>query len=509
MPIIPGSCFTALDKLMRPVGRPSFLALWFLLCALPTGLGCALLTPVGMFSDEPAQAARADGLLHGEIFGTPPPPGFPLHGMPAGTMIDDGMFLVLASREFFDALPDKPVPAADRAAAQALPWLPGMTFFPTQMVLYFPVMYVPGALGLLAGKTFGLTPLHTFYLGRLFMLLAYLLMGAAAIGLARFGNSLIFAVLTLPSAVNLASSYSQDGLIICACALAAGMLTRCHGRLGPSWFTALAALTAAILAKTPYMALLGFCLPPLLAPSAWRAAPGLPRRAGLVLLACALPGGWLLHSILSHSFADFLHYSCPAYHPGPLWPGPRGIWVHDVRTARNLKVLLAHPLEIIWLPLSSAAKGWRETGRHMLGVISWNDVPIWTWEYPCLLPALGAAMAGAAAARPGWARGLDAGFGALALFCAFIGMELSLYITFTRAGMARIDGVQARYFLPLLPFFIFLLPFCGRLLARLPGAAKCPAIAPGWFALPAVTMALVNAAALPWFIFHLYRMPGP
>jgi hypothetical protein len=98
---------------------------------------------------------------------------------------------------------------------------------------------------------------------------------------------------------------------------------------------------------------------------------------------------------------------------------------------------------------------------------------------------------------------VDAGSAALALFAAFIGMEISMYLTFSKAGATSIEGIQARYFLPLLPFLIFILPWLGGLFARL------PRVPPGWFCLPAVTMAIVNSYALPAYIFHLFRMPGP
>ena len=496
-----------MHRLIQILGRPKVLAVWFLLCALPTGLGCALLAPVGMFPDEFAHCARADGLRHGEIYGTKPPPNFPDFMIDEGVMIDNGTFAVLFNREFIDAFPDKPVHEDDRRAAEAIPWFPGMAYFPRQMVEYFPVMYVPGALGLLAGETFGLTPLHTFYLGRIFMLLAYLLLSAAAIRLARFGNILLFAVLTLPTAINLASSYSQDGLITACCALAAALLTRCRPGLSPSWYAALALLSAVVLAKTPYGALLLLCLPPLLAPKFWL-------RSGLVLLACVPPALWLLHTV--HS-GLFIPYQRPPYHPGALWPGPRDILLHDVLPRYNVGVLLARPWQILLLPISSFALYWPITWPRLLGMVSCDTVLIWGWEYPCLIVALGAAALGTLGRQPGSWRGADAGFAALALFAAFIGMEISMYITFTQAGRTWIEGVQARYFLPLLPFFIFILPGAGSLLARLPasllarqtGGARMPCIAPGWFALPAMAMAAVNSYALPAYIFHLFRMWGP
>jgi hypothetical protein len=94
----------------------------------------------------------------------------------------------------------------------------------------------------------------------------------------------------------------------------------------------------------------------------------------------------------------------------------------------------------------------------------------------------------------------------MASFLAFLGRDSgrrAMYLTWSRAGWARVEGVQARYFLPLLPFLIFILPRLGGLFVRL------PRVPPGWFCLPAVAMAIVNSYTLPAYIFHLFRMPGP
>jgi hypothetical protein len=494
----------ALPGQLRParalawLARPKFLAWCFLLFGLPTGLGCALLAPVGMFPDEMAHAARADGLRHGEILGRHPPPGFPDFMINSGVTVDNGIFAVLFTREFIDAFPDKPVSAVDRRTVESMPWFTGMSYFPTQMVEYFPIMYVPAALGLAAGQSLGATPLHTYYLGRIAMLIAYLAAGTAAIGLARFGNGLIFAVLTLPTAINLASSYNQDGLIIAACALAVAQLTRARAGFDRFWFAALVLLTAVVSAKTPYAALLGLCLPPLL-------APGIAGRLALVLLACVPPGLWLLHSI----HFGFIPYQRPPYHPGPLWPGPPGLTLHDVQLRYNARVLLAHPVQIVALPVSSLIKFWKLDWPLMLGMISCDTVHIAAWEYGLLATALLTAAAGALCPRPGsWGR-IDAGFAALAVFAAFCGMEIAMYLTFSRAGYAWVEGVQSRYFLPLLPFFVLFLPCAGRALARLPWSARWPVPAEGWFYLPSVAMFIVNSYALPAYIFHLFRMPGP
>lgn len=480
--------------------KPKALALCFLLFGLPTGLGCALLTPVGMFPDEFAHAARADGLLHGEVFGLKPPPGFGRYVVNAGVSIDNGILAVMFAREYDNAVPDRPVHEADRRAAEAMPWFMGTSYFPTQMVEYFPIMYLPAALGLQAGRSVGMTPLHSYFLGRVAMLLAYLALGSAAIGLARFGNGLVFAVLTLPTAINLGASYNQDGQIIAACALAAALLTRARPGPNPLWFAALALLTAVASAKTPYLALLGFCLPPLLARGLWR-------RAGVLLLACVPPALWLLHNV----HFGFLPFERAAYHPGPLWPGVKDITLHDLRVSYNVSVLLAYPLQIVALPVRSLVLSWGTAWPLLLGMISVDTVHIAAWEYPCLAAALIAAAFAALDPRPVRWGGLDSGLAALVLFAAFCGVEISMYLTFSRAGWAWAEGVQSRYFLPLLPFFIFLLPGAGGLLARLPGGRRlsAAAFAQGWFCLPAMAMFIVNSYALPAFIFHLFRMPGP
>ncbi len=488
------------NRLLQGLARPKILAACFLLCGLPTGLGCALLTPIGMFPDELAHIIRADGLRYGEIYGVTPPEPSQNAVATQGEMIGDGIVIVLIAKEFADSQPDRPVPAADRLAVEALPWVPGKVYCATQMVEYFPILYTPAALGLLAGEGAGLSPLHTFFLGRVAMLLAFLAMGTAAIGLARWGNLLLFAVLTLPTTINLASSYNQDGMLIVTFALAAALLSRSRPHFSPrlsimglslGWFAALALLTAGICAKTPYAALLALCLLPLQAAGIWR-------RAAFLLLACVAPALWLLH--IEH--AGLMAYPRIPYHPGPLWPGPRDIILRAVTPSYNLQVLRAHPLQVILLPVASFARDWGGDWRPMLGMLINDHILIGSWEYPLLALGLAAAMLDAASARPGW-RHVDAGFAGAALFAAFIGMELSMYLTFTQVGMTQISGVESRYLLPLLPFLILLLPFAGKPLARLPRPA------PFWLCLPAVVMAGANVYALPVFVFHIFRMPGP
>jgi len=67
MSALPHLSMALIGRFVDTVTRPGFLALCFLLFGPPTGLGCALLAPVGMFPDEFAPAARADGRGHGKV----------------------------------------------------------------------------------------------------------------------------------------------------------------------------------------------------------------------------------------------------------------------------------------------------------------------------------------------------------------------------------------------------------------------------------------------------------
>jgi hypothetical protein len=479
----------ALSGFLRALAEPRTLAALFLLCVLPTGLGCALFTPVGNTPDEPQHLARTDGLRLGQVFGST----FP--GQPqAGVVMNASIFWVAVS-ELDQTMPDKPLPPAARQKAEAITWTAEPIFCPTQMVHYLPSFYIPGALGLLAGETFGLTPLNTFFLGRIFMLLGFLLAGVAAIRLAAYGNPLIFAVLTLPTTIHLAASYNQDGQVIAACALSAALLTRAGPGPNRLWVAAAALLSLVGCSKTPYVAMLPAFAAPL-------GAPGLKRRILLVVLALVPPALWLV--ILLHG--HFSPWPRAPYHPGPLWPGDRSILLTTSEPKFNIAVLKAHPAQILLLPITSFYTMWSTTWPDILGMINWGFVFIQRWEYPGLATSVIAAAAGTALAggQTGW-RASDTALAALMLFGVFLGIELSQYVTYCDAGVTVIEFAFGRYFLPLLPFFILLLPGLGTPLRRLP-LNRLPA---GLFCLPAIGMALVNIYALPHFILHLYQMPGP
>ncbi len=92
-------------------------------------------------------------------------------------------------------------------------------------------LYLPSALGMLLGRTLGLSFYGVWLLGRLGSLAAYLALGTWALRRMPFGKNLLFTALVLPSTLGLAAGLSADTLTIgCSFALTALCLDCAFGR---------------------------------------------------------------------------------------------------------------------------------------------------------------------------------------------------------------------------------------------------------------------------------------
>ncbi len=481
----------------------NWLPLVFLLCALPTGLGVVLLTPIGEVPDEPQHISRADGLLSGQILGTTHP-----GNASAGVMMNAALFVVTITE-----IPsmNHPLPAAAWHLAQHVHWNDNRygadkIFCTTQMVRYFPAFYTPGALGILAGQMLRIAPLYSLFLGRAFMLLSYLGMGAAALRLARSGRPLLFTVLTLPMCLYLAGSFNQDGPMIGAAVLAAACLTRPQPGPCREWLLALLLLTLIACAKAPYGLLMLACLLPL-------GRSGFRKRLAWVAAAAAMPVLWLWVARRVSNWP----WPRPAYHPGPLWPGDPTIWLTTTSVRGNIEVLLAHPAQIFLLPLRSLITQEPAIWHQIIGSVGWSiGMPRIGWLGPPL-PAVQYAgwvlalavslldvMVKERAAVQGWIRSVYL----LMLLATVITVALSAYVTFTSVGNTSIDGMQGRYLLPIMPLLLFVLPF-AQSWRTLPVIKNLAALPMAVFCLPTIIMAALDIYALPAQIFHVFQMPGP
>jgi uncharacterized membrane protein len=306
-------------------------------------------------------------------------------------------------------------------------------------VLYSPFPYVPQAIGCGVGDLIRLRPLATFYLGRLANLLSVIVVIGCAIRASRDMAWIVCVVGLLPMSVFLFASYSADALTIAL------------------------ALLATVLARDPKVTLyptafaLGLCKPPYLlivllafVSRRWRVAAG---AAG-----AALAGGLVAALFAAGSFA--------AMRPG-------------VDPAAQVQVMQREPGAVMGIVAHDLADHSSDYLDELVGRLGWLDIWLPRAAYYSAL-----ALLLVVAVTAGVSASMSERVIAIAIWIAsVVAIELSDFITWTLPGSQSIEGVQGRYFLPLLPLLYV--------------AVSRPARAPKW--LP-VTVALVavlaNSAAL-------------
>jgi uncharacterized membrane protein len=109
----------------------------------------------------------------------------------------------------------------------------------------------------------------------------------------------------------------------------------------------------------------------------------------------------------------------------------------------------AHPLQFADIVWRTFLVYWSPILHSAVGVLGWLDTalsPRYVKLFYCALIVSGI-VAGARAARPGWA---ERGLAALLAISTYLLMALISYLTWTPVGAPLIHGWQGRYFLPLI-----------------------------------------------------------
>ncbi len=483
--------------------RARWLALVFLACALPTGLCLALLTPMGQTPDEPAHIARAAGLLHGQIMGQREmlPNGltggnFPISGAMVNSAIIPGSLFELSDPPHGTQLSRHQI-----EAERSLAWSKTRAFDGApNTVQYFPGLYFPATIGIAVTRAMGGSPIQALFAGRIAMLASYLLIGALAIGLARFGQGLLFALLSLPMALSLGASFNQDGQLIAATALAGALLTLDPARHPRLRFLALPIFALVLCSKPPYGLLLFATLCPL-------GFPGLIWRIARVAL-FALPA--LIWVALMAHFAQVPFPRAP-YHPGPFWPGNPKLMFHATDVADNLRVFLAKPSRLVHMPIAFMIHDGLQLCREAIGVLGWLAILLAPWIYAGWVVALicaGLAIVLASGSAMPW-RAADAAFVLLLIALSFFALAIAMYLSWDQVGDAVITGLQGRYFLLFVPFLMLAVPRIGWRLDGRRGSER------SWVAahrletalsVPAIAMAFIDIGYLPWLIVHHFYL---
>lgn len=474
----------------------------FLFVAAPLCLFLAMVVPVGQGPDEDAHIVRAASLLRGEVVGRRE--SVPLAG--GNSQIMAGVEADPALARAADALPPGALTKLDAAtlkAAQDQPWA-GPRFVPApNTAAYLPAFYVPPAIGLAVARAGGASPYQAIRAARLANAAAFLILGLAALLLARRGAWLLFCALTLPMTLFLASVVNQDGPLIAVSALAAALLSR-----GPEpkpgaarrWEHACAAflIGCIVAAKPPYLPLTAMLLLPLPPPRAWMGVRrALLRRLGLVVLVAAPALAWLW--MVQRWVATPLPSITAAYAPGPLWPGDHARLFDSPDPMAQLAVLRAAPSRFLSLP-------WRTLVHdpwityQAIGTLGWLTVLLPRSTYLAWYAALGAALlAGLVEPDRGRlrARWSEAALLLAAAVASVLLIYLAQYVSWTAVGAKRIDGFQGRYLLPLIPVVALALPqLAGGRGAAVHGALSLLPLAAALCQMAVLPMVVVEA----WYL---------
>jgi hypothetical protein len=417
----------------------------FLVLVVPLVAFCAWAVPTGAVPDEPTHVMRAASLLQGEIIGhRGAAVNVETGARDAGVTGNTGLALAaIAGNGDRAPLPAGASRAARLAWVRGIPWQPQTSFVSSaNTAAYSPVTYIPAALGLGAAILMGAKPHAAIVAARLSNALVFALIGALALWLAERGRLVLLVTLSLPMTVWLAGSCSQDGLVIAATVLAAALLMR-KGR--PAFWWGCAALAVLVLQKPPFLPLA--ILPLVLPGRGWGA-----RFGGSALV--ALPG--IAWSVAVAALVSVPLLPGPPYHPGPLWPGDPARLFRSAVAGAQVSVLLHHPIRVALLPVTV---GWRELPSlwlQFMGVLGQLSIRLPRMLYTLWALAIAAGIAALATGpRARSVRWLTAPGAVVAMLGSAELIFLALYVTWTPVGMERIDGIQGRYFTPLLPILIF------------------------------------------------------
>ena len=313
-------------------------------------------------------------------------------------------------------------PNADRQA-RAVPWddqVEWQSFENT--AIYPPTFYLPAAAAIDLGKALGLDVIQTLEVARGLNALCCTAVGFVALLLAGQARFLLFTGLTLPMTLMQFATVTQDGLLLASCALACALIARARGdgrALSAKETWAVTTLLILIgMAKPPYalFSLLLLCMQferPRLKWVAFSAALGMSLAWHLAITA--------LVQAPTHRPEGIPNMSAQA---------------HD---------LLANPTFVFTVAKNTLVHSGGEYAAQVIGVLGWLDTLLPKSYYVAAYLVLIVAAVVTWAPKP--ARWL-----AIILILGLVKLTVygALYLSYTGVGAPQVDGVQGRYFLPVL-----------------------------------------------------------
>lgn len=418
--------------------RTSFFFWIYGFSLLIAGIECVVLTPPFQVADEFNHFMRAVQVSQGTGVGIRRDP------TTAGGVLPSSLITMGQSFDYLKFNPDKKVDLGGLSQAYMTPWSQNNQFIAyPNTVFYPPSSYAGVVLGIWGGHALGTRPLATLYFGRAVNGIICFAIVLAALALAEPLAPFLAAVLALPMSVSLMASTSQDGLLLALSALASSLIGQCLKKKDEK-FTRILILGLGIIlaciaaAKVPYA-------PVLFLPLCLTIRKGVS--AMWPIISCCL--GWLL----------FMAWVMLGIRPSITTLAPPGASSHD-----QVMFVLHHPLQMVTIFLGFVTNTYKPMLHEAIGVLGWLDTflpPVFYHVAEICLLVIFFAMFCSIVQKPQKQAVIVAGCVALLLAASGTGVILALYVSWTAVGAPHIDGVQGRYFLPL----VLLLPIIVQLLA--------------------------------------------
>ena len=307
--------------------------------------------------------------------------------------------------------------------------------------IYSPLGYLPQVAGIVVGRELGAGPVGILMMARFGNLLAAMLLVLWAFRQLPVGRPALLFVALLPMSQHLFASASPDAMTISGGLLFAAAVWRSILRDDWSMGQVAVILLAAVL----------------MCSTRWIYAPLLC--AGAIAPFCGNRDArkWVVAAVLvAAAGAIFLLSAAWADAMGSLASSREG-----VDGEANIQLLKTEPVSMTFYLIRSLIHDAPILVAGMMGILGWGNIYLFLWVYLllCLLApiALMASVHGrdAGAGQPGpWALLWIAGLIAVVVML----IQAGLFVVWTRSGAPYVEGVQGRYFQPLiLPVFLLLL----------------------------------------------------
>ena len=415
----------------------------FVAIAAVFGLVMIVSMPLFMVPDETVHFYRAYQVSEGHLLSPT------VHGETGGIVP------VLPSVQLIAGVEKPPLPRSEYFT-KGLATNTKFVAFPSS-ALYSPVAYLPQAAGIATGRILHPSIGAMMLMGRLFNLIAYILLVYLAIRIARQGKWVYVVAALFPVAIQEAASLSTDvltiGLAFVTIAFLHSLFLQKRPVSMPQYiYIALLAVGLGLTKQTNVIFLLPVIfLPKSILPSVWR-------KVGLI--ACGLGVG-ILTAIGWYAIIKFQHYELDY---------SKTIGIANIDQIAQLKHVIGHPLSFAKTLFRTYVFG----GFHVASlpdfywVSMYGFFSLFSYQLPIPFIALGYTVLLVAFLNNGdGAQRLKltirlASIQTTVFILSAIAIAGALYLVWTPVGAPEVAGMQGRYFIPLIPLLIPLFSLAGR-----------------------------------------------